>query len=379
MKIKRILKDNERILIVFLVVAVALTVITAAQNVSGFDLYEPFDNLMFSWNDPNMDRDYPYRAMFLIGTNRGGANYSGSMLFLYSKKPTTDIFTFRYSEAARLGGTGYIEAYFNWREMATDTDEQALRMYLISAGDLDGTENATIPDIKSTGGNVKYYVKDSGFYFDDNNAYFEFDFYYDCAEEHGGGIRDLSVSGLGSVANVPYDYIIACKRHESLAGGGSGKRPPTGGGQTGGGNGGGSGVGDGGTSGGGGYGGGRDGNEPPPSNGNGDGGRHGWGSGFWGGGVDRDYIDNPFEGEELDWREPWNDNYNQMPEEYKPYIPPYTLGAGDTGEDGSDWELPVLNPDDHGVTGEPEGYEEFAADGEYGLIDFMEPYYWERR
>jgi hypothetical protein len=411
---KRILKDNERILIVFLAVAVLLTLASSAQDIGGFSFYKPYDNLNFRWNDPNMDIDYPYRTIFLVGTNTGGSNYGGTLLFLYSKKPTTDIFSFRYQPLD--GQKGYIAAYFNWREFGTDTDSQALRLYSMTTGMLDGRVNAGVSDIDETGGNVDYTTKPGGgFYFDNKDTYFKFDFIYDCASLHGGGISDLQITGLGGVSNMPYDYIIACKSHESQGGGGTGVKPPGGGGQGGGGGGDDGGGGDGGDDGGGddggggnnpgggngggsgGYGGGDDGNEPPPSNGEGEGGRHGWGDGPWGGGLIDDNIKDPFEGEETDWKDPWIDDYNDMPGEYTPEIPPYTPGTGDTGEDGSDWDLPEIDVDDHGVTGEPEGYvefeppgeegliplepggvqddAEFVPGGEYGLIDFMNPYY----
>lgn len=373
---KQFLKDKNRIVMLSLAVVFLLAVTTYAMTVDNFSDYDAPDYLSFQWADymkdtggvptvnnvvsafPRWSVEYPYRAIFIQGrmTSSNPKKYELTAIKVYSKIPSTDLFTFEYmaGEKNTMSGSkrGYIRAYINKDKVNGSEDDIRINF----------AANSPTPVYTLELGEMSFHSNYDVNYFSSGvNAYFDFDFFYDCADEHEQNARNLNISGLTSISGVPYKYIIHCKDHTGFTGGGGSSS----GGSS-------SGSSSGGLSG--------------DKNKGGDDGRHGWGTGDYGGGINKGDIVSGNDGGgyasrpdmELsvpdDWKKPIEDNYNSMPtEEYKPDYPEYIPGEGDTGQTGENWELPRFSDND-GVSGEIQGYKELIPNGEYGLIDFMKPW-----
>lgn len=367
---KQFIKDKKRVLIIALAVVLLISVTGYAMTVDSFTDYNPPDYLYIHWydymkddvppdgtsgaatvnntisNHPRWSVEYPYRAIFLGGTPAKVIDY----YVVYSKEPSTDLFTFEYISGNKSTyQIGRIRAYISSNKIGAGKDFRIFRV----GHNSDGT-----PSLISGGSETRFDVSGSGVGTSNGKAYFSFDFFYDCASEHQQYAGDLNISAVTNINGVPYKYVTKCLDH-------------VGGHNTGGSGGDSSSSGNGGLSG--------------DKNTSGNGGKHGWGTGDYGGGVNKNDIVSGNDGGgytsrpdmELsvpdDWKKPIEDNYNSMPTtEYKPDFPEYIPAEGDTGQTGESWELPTWG-DNGGVTGDISEYKELKPNGEQGLIDFMSP------
>ena len=198
--------------------------------------------------------------------------------------------------------------------------------------------------------------------------YFYFDFYYSCTHrtEHGQNTQLLNVTGLQNGNVIPYAYNLTCHEHSGGGAVGGNGGTDNGGGSTGGGSwwdtGGGNNSG----------GGSGDininwgGSRPPPPGSN-----SGWGNGDYGTGINPDGIITvpPELNVPDDWQTPPVDNWDGgLKGEYNPDFPEYVPGPGDTGDNGSDWDLPAFDMN-AGVEGEAGGFREIKPDGETGFME----------
>lgn len=364
---KQFLKDKKRVAILSLAVVFLLAVTSYAMTVDNFTDYDAPDYLSLQWADymkdtggvstvnnavsayPRWSVEYPYRAIFIQGrmTSSSPKKYELSAIVVYSKIPVTELFTFEYTSSEKntmsSSKRGYIRAYINKEKVNGSEDD--IRIVIAA--------NAPTPVTTLELGEMSWKANyDTNYYSSGVNAYFDFDFFYDCADEHQQHANNLNISNLTSISGVHYKYIIHCKNHTGFTGGGGSSSGGSSSGSS------------------------SDGLSGDKNKG-GDDGRHGWGAGDYGGGVNQGDIVSSDDMELSvpdDWKKPIEDSYNSMPtEEYKPDYPEYIPGEGDTGQTGENWELPKFSDND-GVSGEIQGYKELIPNGEYGLIDFMKPW-----
>lgn len=217
--------NKKPMILIIIAVVLCLAMTSYAMTVDSFTDYNPPDYLYINWydymkddmppdgtsgaatvnnaisNHPRWSVEYPYRAIFLGGTPSKVIDY----YVVYSKVPTTDLFTFEYTSGEKSTyQIGRIRAYISSGKVGSGKDFRIFRV----GHNSDGT-----PSLISSGAETRFDVSGSGVGTSGSKYYFSFDFFYDCASEHQQYAGDLNISGVTSISSVPYKYVTKCIDH----------------------------------------------------------------------------------------------------------------------------------------------------------------------